>query len=91
MSFILASSKDSWVSKKVLILLRAPRNRSDAHLFLLVQMHHTILEQFTLFKQSSFFFWWGLLHGPQQGPDRMKEKPIRLGKGKLLPKQKNPP
>jgi len=29
-----------------------------------------------------------LLHGPQQGPDRMKEKPIRLGKGKLLPKQK---
>jgi len=35
-----------------------------------------------------FFFWWGLLHGPQQGPDRMKEKPIRLGKGKLLPKQK---
>jgi len=21
-----------------------------------------------------FFFWWGLLHGPQQGPDRMKEK-----------------
>jgi hypothetical protein len=29
-----------------------------------------------------FFFWWGLLHGPQQGPDRMKEKkPIRLGKG----------
>ena len=39
-----------------------------------------------------FFFWWGLLHGPQQGPDRMKEKKtIRLGKGKLLPKQKNPP
>ena len=39
-----------------------------------------------------FFFWWGLLHGPQQGPDRMKEKkPKRLGKGKLLPKQKNPP
>jgi len=39
-----------------------------------------------------FLFWWGLLHGPQQGPDRMKEKkPIRLGKGKLLPKQKNPP
>ena len=20
-----------------------------------------------------FFFWWGFLHGPQQGPDRMKE------------------
>jgi len=39
-----------------------------------------------------FFFWWGLLHGPQQGPNRMKEKKtIRLGKGKLLPKQKNPP
>ena len=39
-----------------------------------------------------FFFWWGLLHGPPQGPDRMKDKkPIRLGKGKLLPKQKNPP
>ena len=33
--------------------LRAPRNKSDAHLFLLVQMHHTILVQFTLFKQSS--------------------------------------
>jgi len=33
-----------------------------------------------------------LLHGPQQGPDRMKgKKPIRLGKGKLLPKQKNLP
>jgi hypothetical protein len=29
-----------------------------------------------------------LLHGPQQGPDRIKEKPIRLGKGKLLSKQK---
>ena len=24
--------------------------------------------------QPIFFFWWGLLHGPQQGPDRMKEK-----------------
>ena len=33
--------------------VRAPRNKSDAHLFLLVQMHHTILVQFTLFKQSS--------------------------------------
>ena len=45
-----------------------------------------------LSKHVFFFFWWGLLHGPQQGPDRMKEKkPIRLGKGKLLPKQKNPP
>ena len=32
---------------------RAPRNRPDAHLFLLVQMHHKILEQFTLFKQPS--------------------------------------
>ena len=32
---------------------RTPRNRSDAHFFLLDQMHHTILEQFTLFKQSS--------------------------------------
>ena len=29
------------------------RNRPDAHLFLLVQMHHKILEQFTLFKQPS--------------------------------------
>jgi hypothetical protein len=48
----LGFSKDSWVSRKALIL-RAPRNRSDAHLFLLVQMHHTILEQFTLFKHSS--------------------------------------
>jgi len=33
--------------------LRAPRNRPDAHLFLLAQMHHKILEQFTLFKQPS--------------------------------------
>ena len=32
-------------------------------------------------------FWWGLLHGPQQGPDRMKEKTYKTG----LPKQKNPP
>jgi len=49
---------------------------------------HTRTHTHTFF----FFFWWGLLHGPQQGPDRMKEKkPIRLGKGKLLPKQKNPP
>jgi hypothetical protein len=38
-----------------------------------------------------FFFWWGLLHGPQQGPDRMKEKNLlRLGKGKLLPKTEKP-
>ena len=29
--------------------LRAPQNRPDAHLFLLVQMHHKNLEQFTLF------------------------------------------
>jgi len=48
-SCILASWIDSWVSRKVLIL-RAPQSRSDAHFFLLVQMHHTILEQFTLFK-----------------------------------------
>jgi hypothetical protein len=27
--------------------LHFPQNRSDAHFFLLVQMHHTILEQFT--------------------------------------------
>jgi hypothetical protein len=27
-----------------------------------------------------FFFWWGLLHGPQQGPDRMKEKTYKTGK-----------
>jgi len=35
--------------------LRAPRNRPDAHflLVLLVQMHHKILEQYTLFKQPS--------------------------------------
>jgi len=40
-----------------------------------------------------FFFWWGLLHGPQQGPDRMKgKKTYKTGKRKtLLPKQKNPP
>ena len=50
----------SWLSEKTpgcqekhWYSLRAPRNRSDAHLFLLVQMHHTFLEQFTLFKQSS--------------------------------------
>jgi len=35
--------------------LRAPWNRSDAHLFLLVRMHHKILEQFTVFKQPSCF------------------------------------
>jgi len=29
------------------------RKRPDANLFLLVQMHHKILEQFTLFKQPS--------------------------------------
>ena len=28
-----------------------------------------------------FFFWWGL-HGPQQGPDRMKEKTYKTGKRK---------
>jgi hypothetical protein len=38
-----------------------------------------------------FFVWWGLLHGPQQGPDRMKEKTYKTGKRKFLPKQKNPP
>ena len=26
--------------------------------------------------------WWGLLHGPQQGPDRMKEKTYKTGKRK---------
>ena len=30
---------------------------------------------FSLYTNNiDFFFWWGLLHGPQQGPDRMKEK-----------------
>ena len=29
-----------------------------------------------------FFFWWGLLHSPQQGPDRMKEKTYKTGKRK---------
>ena len=29
-----------------------------------------------------FFFWLGLLHGPQQGPDRMKEKTYKTGKRK---------
>ena len=29
-----------------------------------------------------FFFWWGLLHGPQQGPNRMKEKTYKTGKRK---------
>ena len=33
MSFIFASWKDSWVSRKALILMRAPRNRSDALFF----------------------------------------------------------
>ena len=45
---------------------------------------------FANFHAFFFFFFFGggcytvlLLHGPQQGPDRMKEKkPIRLGKGK---------
>jgi hypothetical protein len=39
-----------------------------------------------------FFFWWGLLHGPQQGPDRMKEKNLKDGeKENSCLKQKNPP
>jgi hypothetical protein len=42
-------------------------------------------------EDKNIFFWWGLLHGPQQGPDRKKEKKtIRLGKGKLLPKTEKP-
>ena len=32
--------------------------------------------------QIYFFFGWGLLHGPQQGPDRMKEKTYKTGKRK---------
>jgi hypothetical protein len=51
-SFILASSKLLGV-KKLWHSLRALQNRSDANLFLLLQMHHTILEQFTFFKRSS--------------------------------------
>ena len=39
-----------------------------------------------------FFFWWGLLHGPQQGPDRMKEKNLKdWEKENSCLKQKNPP
>jgi len=38
-----------------------------------------------------FFFWWGLLHGPQQGPDRMKEKTYDWEKENSCLKQKNPP
>ena len=34
----------------------------------------TWADQQELSKEAIFFFWWGLLHGPQQGPDRMKEK-----------------
>ena len=34
------------------------------------------------FMSLAFFFWWGLLHGPQQGPDRMKEKTYKTGKRK---------
>jgi hypothetical protein len=35
-----------------------------------------------LIPAENFFFWWGLLHGPQQGPDRMKEKTYKTGKRK---------
>jgi hypothetical protein len=50
----LVSWKDSWVSKKVLMLTHCVlRETGQMSIFLLVQMHHTIWEQFTLFKQSS--------------------------------------
>ena len=52
-SFILASRKTPGCQERYWYSLRAPQNRSDALFFLLVQMHHTILEQFTLFKQST--------------------------------------
>jgi hypothetical protein len=43
-------------------------------------------------KFEFFFFWWGLLHGPQQGPDRMKEKNLKdWEKENSCLKQKNPP
>ena len=39
-----------------------------------------------------FFLWWGLLHGPQQGPDRKKEKYLKdWEKENSCLKQKNPP
>ena len=55
MSFILASWKGSWVSRKVLIFTQAACSAKQVRcpFSLFVQMHHTILEQFTLFKQSS--------------------------------------
>jgi len=49
-SFILAFWKNFWVSRKVLILTASACSAKQvicSSIFLLVQMHHTILEQFT--------------------------------------------
>jgi hypothetical protein len=53
-SFWLHEKTRSWVSKKVCwYSLHAVAKQIRCPFFLLVQMLHTILEQFTLFKQSS--------------------------------------
>jgi hypothetical protein len=70
----------------------------DTHLFLFhsislgvggtIYNNHITLKPFKELSLDSqrvkifFFFWWGLLHGPQQGPDRMKEKTYKTGKRK---------
>ena len=45
--------KNSWVSRKVLILTACSAKQVRCPFFLLIQVHHTFPEQFTLFKQSS--------------------------------------
>ena len=53
MSLILSYWKNSWVPRKVLTLTACSAKQVRCPFFLLVQLHHTFLEQFTLFKQSS--------------------------------------
>ena len=45
--------KNSWASRKVLILTACSAKQVRCPFFLLIQVHHTFPEQFTLFKQSS--------------------------------------
>ena len=46
--------------------------------------HHIQGDVLQSIAKAIFFFWWGFWwgHGPQQGPDRMKEKTYKTGKRK---------
>jgi hypothetical protein len=46
------------------------------------EKHMLLILNFSTLTFIFFFFWWGLLHNPQQGPDRMKEKTYKTGKRK---------